>query len=349
MEPILLVGGTWDDEGGRPSKIVSAMQSVLQGTCHNGGHFADLVRIRETIPSEGETVWMANVPNDKEKIVADIKAQSPKTILATSKRNVDGKYGLMELIAHALKIKSNLFIEFSRDNPDGRLRGRLLDPLGNLWCDSTDFLQVAHALKKRLQQLGRFSRIGSRQAGAAMDVPDEAKFFGTVRGLADTFHALMHGASPERFLGNASFRCERGFPSFRAHDHVFVSRRDIDKRYIGREGFVAVDPASTETVLYYGDKKPSVDAPIQVRLYQHYPEVRYMVHSHVYAKDGLFTKRAIPCGAIEEFDEIKALFPERGTCRATINLLGHGSLVMSDDVEFVPHYYARKMPEPQAE
>lgn len=40
---------------------------------------------------------------------------------------------------------------------------------------------------------------------------------------------------------NVSFRCEKGFPSFRDKNIIYVSKRNMDKRMIGKEGFVAVN------------------------------------------------------------------------------------------------------------
>ena len=50
-----------------------------------------------------------------------------------------------------------------------------------------------------------------------------------------------------------------------------------------------------------------MDTPVQVRLYKTIPHINYIVHGHVYVKGAPFTKEAIPCGALEEVDEIMEL------------------------------------------
>jgi hypothetical protein len=184
----------------------------------------------------------------------------------------------------------------------------------------------------------------------SVPIPDEKEFFDYAKKVADTFHSLIHGSNPSRFLGNLSFRCEHGFPSFRTRDVIYVSQRDIDKRFIDKEGFVAVEPILDNVVNYYGDKKPSVDAPIQVRLYSYYNRLRWGMHSHVYIKNAPMTSIAIPCGAVEEFDEILELFPEGDMENVVVNLRGHGSLAMCSYLGYMKglQYYARPIPELQS-
>lgn len=108
--------------------------------------------------------------------------------------------------------------------------------------------------------------------------------------------------------------------------------------------------------MYSGPNKPSVDTPVQIRLYRELDHVNYMLHSHCYIKDAPFTKRAIPCGAVKEFDEIMSLIHEQNvdTCRNqyAINLVVHGNIIMWNnmkqfhkDIEPTLEYCCRNMPE----
>ncbi len=166
-----------------------------------------------------------------------------------------------------------------------------------------------------------------------------------IKSYAEIFHELIHPENAERFMGNASFRCMRGFPSYRKDGVIFVSRRNIDKRYIGRENFVAVKEKLP--IEYFGENKPSVDTPIQVRLYEQYQNIRYMLHSHTYIMDAPFTKSIIPCGALEEADEIIHLFPDKNMKSFAVNLKGHGSIMLGDTTKKLlnTQYYARPVPE----
>lgn len=182
-------------------------------------------------------------------------------------------------------------------------------------------------------------------------VPDETEFFDIIKEYADVFHELIN-PSPNvtRFLGNSSFRCQRGFPSFRKNGIIYVSKRNIDKRFIDKEGFVPTK-LSDEEVFYYGKNKPSVDTPIQLRLYSKLPHINYMIHAHVYIQDAPFTSHMIPCGGIQEVKEILNIIGnEYGSYNKdfySINLVGHGCIVMSSDTEKLKNlkYIGRVLPE----
>ena len=79
-----------------------------------------------------------------------------------------------------------------------------------------------------------------------------------------------------------------------------------------------------------------------------YGSVAYTLHSYNTNIDGApFTKNPIPCGAIEEYNEILNVYPEENTKDVTINLKGHGSLVMASNLEMfkdIP-YISRPSPE----
>jgi hypothetical protein len=141
-------------------------------------------------------------------------------------------------------------------------------------------------------------------------------------------------------------------PSFKKDGYVFVSQRNIDKQFISLENFV---PCYMEDgKLYYcGENKPSVDAPIQLRIYEALSHINYIIHSHCYIKDAPFTTKSIPCGAIEEVDEILSMvrkidsqYSEKPSIYQ-INLKGHGSLIMASDASLMKDvtYIGRQLPE----
>jgi hypothetical protein len=342
----LFVGGKFNDDGGRRSKIAHIVHEGIgkPDDYQNGGSFQELEQIVDSIDQYGLIYWFADVPNDKPKLVSEIKKKHKACVLVTSKNNLQGKYAFGDLVNRALRTKSNLLVEFS--NRGQRFQGRVLDPLGNVFLDhNEDFLLVGKVLGERARELMNYTRMGSRQIGEAKEIPDEKEFFSLIKSYAEKFHELVHGSNPERMMGNASFRCERGFPSFRKEGLIYVSRRNIDKRYIGREGFVAVK--GKLPLQYFGKIKPSVDTPIQVRLYQHFENLRYMLHGHVYVKGARFTDNVVPCGALEEADEVIRVFPDKSAVNLAVNLRGHGSLVLVDDVNRLKdiEYITRKTPE----
>jgi len=114
-----------------------------------------------------------------------------------------------------------LVLEFSKQ--DGLYAGRVFDPLGAIWCDyTTDFATVAGKLMSRLEYLASVTRVSSRSINTTLSLvpPDQDEFYALIKNYAEDFHRLMlPEEGVERFLGNASFRCNKsGFPSFRGEE-----------------------------------------------------------------------------------------------------------------------------------
>ena len=371
MNKLLIVGGTFDHEGGRPSGLVRSInksireKAVFDVTTVNGGWVEDLHD--EVLPSVVDykvVLWFANVSNDEVKL-RDVKAINPKCILITSKRNDDSKYTFAELISRALAIKANLTIEFSRQ--DKKFNMMLFDPLGNVFYDGLDVNELCEKLVSRTQQLIRFTRVPTVQdtKHEAPEVPGEADFFNFAHSCADIFHNLIRPVKgTERFLGNMSFRCQNGFPSFRGENGIiYVSRRNVDKSDINATSFVPTYLDDTNTVKYFGENKPSVDTPVQLRLYKLFPWANYMIHAHcyvdtsgIYGTEMFSTKNPVPCGALEEVTEIYNIIPKtindpEGTVRLynknaprllAINLLGHGCILIARDIEILKELQKHK-------
>lgn len=334
----IVVGGDWNTEGGRPSSYVAQLAVALKESSgslvrvFNGGNYGELRAILEgnVIQLGDVVVWMANVPNDLPKF-RSIKEAHPHSFLVATKRN-NGEYSFQELVNRALGMKANLCIDFRTTN-HAHIAGRIYDPLGVVWCDYTaDISALARVLVGRLREVLSFTRQSTVQIDPTpVPVPEKSHFLEQVRHYADVFHELIDpAAGVTRFLGNSSFRCTRGFPSMRGHEgRIFVSRRNVDKRFIDASAFVAVK-RDGDRVLYWGPQKPSVDTPIQLRLYEAFLNINYMMHGHVYVAGAPTTSRAVSCGAVEEVDEILQLLPDRSASYAAVNLLGHGCLIMAD-------------------
>jgi len=351
---VCIVGGSFDGARGKPSSLIDKIYARVEShghivQCFNGGDADALVPLLDVAGKHDVVFWFARVPNSYAKCVTDLKKRYPKVLLVTSKRNDNHKYSFGELVNRALGLKSNLVMEFYKFG--NRFQGRVFDPLGCVWAHSEDFDNLTDAVLARIKELRTFTREGSMCLGGATEVPyrdDLGAFYEIIKSNAKTFHDLIHPADGvERFLGNASFRCERGFPSFRSQGDIYVSRRNVDKRFVGPDAFVQVELIE-EGVGYYGGFKPSVDTPVQLRLYAHFPKIKYMLHAHTYIVGAPFTRRAISCGAVEEFDEIVGSVAKGiGYTFIALNLVGHGSIVLAADVEDLRgvKYYARNVPE----
>lgn len=362
---ILFVGGSFDDNGGRPSSVVTKFSNEISKnkdiklSVFNGGYFENIESILKLSIENDVVFWWANVPNDKPKI-RDAKSINSKVMLVTSKRNDNEKYNFSELINRALSAKANLCIEFSKH--EDKFCMMLFDPLGNCWFKGEDIKDCCDVLLKRLDFLQKITRQGTvnvnNEVGLSNDISKylqmiqgEEDFFDVIKDYAETFHKLINPApNVTRFLGNSSFRCQRGFPSLRKDGIVFVSKRNIDKRFIDIKGFVPTK-LYEGSVFYWGENKPSVDTPIQLRLYEKLKNIDYMIHAHVYIQNAPFTKNMIPCGGLQEVDEILQIIEnEFGSFDKdfyAINLIGHGCIVMSSDVEKLKriNYIGRILPE----
>ncbi len=366
MEAITIIAGTWDGEGGKRSKIADLIfngitkSGVFEETYfENGGSYGQLSLLSpDEIALLGRKdqviIWMPNVPNHLPKL-RNIKELYPKSILVSSKRNTDNEYAFQDIIAHALSRKSNLIIEFNRSSVEKKIVARLLDPLGNQWYSGSDMEELGVVIAKRAKQLIAITRMATIQSPEA---PYELKashelnaFIDDVRDAGEKFSELIRPANGiTRFLGNASFRCESGFPSFRTSEGmIYISKRNVDKTNMNLDSFVHVGMHNGK-VWYRGENKPSVDTPIQLSLYNMLPHIRYMIHSHVYVEDAPFTKQMIPCGGMQEVKEILWLIMEKELKHISsfaVNLKGHGSIIFMQSPWQYLHFkfYSRQVPE----
>jgi len=344
---ILIVGGSFDNSGGRPSGIIKKLSDAIADneafdavSVFNGGFFEQLNSLLEAAGEYDSVLWAPNVPNDYPKL-RDIKDRFRHIMLVTAKRN-NNEYNFHQLIARSLEQKANLTIEFTKKS-EKVYNMRLFDPLGNVWFDGKDAKKLASRLGYRLSDLKRFTRIPSLSTGNPfVDVPKEEEFFRFARNCSDIFHNLIQPApGTKRFLGNMSFRCQNGFPSFRCgRNEAFVSCRNINKSEICQGSFVHVKANESGPLVYDGEAKPSVDTPVQLLLYKNFPQIKYMIHAHCYFypldRAPIFTAHPVPCGAIEEVHEIIQAVDAAGMTDSdfiAVNLLGHGCILMSKTVK----------------
>ena len=368
---ILFVGGNWDLFGGKESKIVNEFAKYFPNvTVYNGGNYNDLNKILELSINYDTVIWWANVSNELPKI-RNVKDINYKTMLVSSKRNIDNKYSFQDLLQRSFALKSNLTIEFSKKNDLYSMK--LFDPLGNVWYEGTNIKECAKELIDRLnfiKSITRESTISKKENNGALAwffnmfkeeiyksdsnpiIPVKEVFLNLVKEYASKFaEATFETKDVKRFLGNASFRCPKGFPSFRDGKYIFVSKRNVNKEFISIDEFVPVFLENGK-IYYCGDSKPSVDTPIQVRLYELLPNINYMIHSHCYIDGAPFTQKSLPCGAIEEVKEILKLLEKEYNNDLNkdfylINLIGHGSIMMSKNPEQLMNInmIGRKLPE----
>ena len=343
----LIVGGTFDIENGKKSHIVETLHKSLGESwgCINGGN---IQYIRDFDPTGiNVLIWMPNVSNEEIKVIEDLKKKNPRMILIQSKRVIEKEYLPSDIIGRLLKSHSLLGIMITKES--GKYRYRLLDPLGNQWSDTDDISKIGETINHRLSYLLNLNRINSVKIDTDVEHKAPREFIDVIKNYGVEFTKYVNAINPNRLLGNASTRCAKGFPAIRMDDHILVTKRNVDKQTLSEDDFVLVERKMDSVVNYKGENKPSVDTPIQLKIFEHYPNVKYMIHGHVYVKGGIFTDNKIPCGYIEEFEEIEELVSCRETSNFKINLRGHGCLILSDNLSYleeqINNLYSRPFPE----
>lgn len=337
----LIVGGTFDNMGGKPSYIVSQLHRHLKWDFINGGDLGVL----ETVDFSKLSVllWMPNIDNSEDKILPNIKKINQKLLLIQSKRVIEKSYTENDVIGRLLQSHSALGIMITKDE---NYNFKLLDPLGNIWTDTQDTVELARAIERRVEHVLRMKRVRSKSVGPKRDFEIEPEFIGIIQNYGHQFTKFVNAINPNRLLGNASTRCARGFPGIRFDDRIFVTRRNVDKQTLSTDDFVEIMNNENE-IQYYGEAKPSVDTPIQIRLFNYYKNVNYMLHGHVYVENGLITDLKIPCGFINEFDEIVKLVPDANATNFIINLKGHGCLIMANNLDYFANQKLISRPFPE--
>lgn len=219
----------------------------------------------------------------------------------------------------------------------------LFDPLGTSWYEGYDLDKLVKKMLNRINFIMSTKREHTFKSLDISEIPENEKFFEYVRDVATIFHkTIEHAEGVTKFLGNASFR---------QNNKIYVTRRDVDKSLINKENFVECY-LDRDKVYYYGDYKPSKDTVVQIRLYKMLPNIDYIVHSHCYTKDGFFTSIPVPCGALDEIDEVLEVIKRYYNNNFNldyykINLKGHGCLILGKKLEDLKRteYITRNLPE----
>lgn len=127
----LLAGGVFDDEGGRASGYARKLFEALMGELPagsaralNGGRFEELEALSKGMGSVEALLWMADIPNDKPKLVNELREGAPGMRLVISKNNRLGKYGPEQLRERMERAGAAALVEFI-EGADGRVDARL--------------------------------------------------------------------------------------------------------------------------------------------------------------------------------------------------------------------------------
>jgi ribulose-5-phosphate 4-epimerase/fuculose-1-phosphate aldolase len=333
---MLFVGGSYDAGGGSGFGLTAQRIADALGATEavTGGTLDVLEAARSRASQVDVTVWMPSVHNEEPKAYP---VKRPGAILICAKVMRKG-YTRFDSVSRIFRMGANAVIEVHRYEPRG-YRFALVDALGNEWVHTEDLHEFADGVDRFLEWARGVIRKQSLQIPIIGDPPappsDLPVLVDIVRAVADRVENERGG----RYFGNASTRCMAMFPSERSEERVFVSARNVDKQRLEPEDFVCVQMrASLDAVYYYGSRKPSVDTPVQLKLYQRFPWLRYMIHGHAFAEGALTTSKYFPCGDMREVgsacDAVLELETKGQQKHAgAINLKGHGFLLYSDTLE----------------
>lgn len=274
----------------------------------------------------------------------DLKIKYPFSMLVMFLKNID----MEESMGISLKYKSNLTILLNE-------KIIMHDPLGCIWYIGNDLSECINIMIDRLIYLKSITRqktisLNNKNlvlnwyfdsfkeeehfSNKNLEIENQKDFLDLVKFYSNIYHQIM--IKPKNMVDSPRlFRCCKGMPSFKQDNFYVVSAREIENQYIEQSDLVAV--FKEEGKLYYtGNRKTSVDTPIHIKLYETFENINFIIHCHNYIDGAPFTSKSIPCGAIEEAEEIINTINKnynKNKNLYTVNELGHGSILMGKSIE----------------
>jgi len=296
----------------------------------NGGTFEDLpFNLTEDL-----ILWMPDISNEDEKHYPNKGAGS---VLVCSKFMRTG-YKRIDAVSRIFKMHGNAVIAIYKEKEICSFE--LIDALNNVWYsgDSIEFL--ADAIKSLYSFTKMSIRYGSEKSEDYQNnIRVSFSELASMTRLLNLNQALSERIMTQcgnRFFGNLSTRCQSLFPSLKGKIGTYVSPRNTDKNGLSVKDMVLCS-LENFTVIYHNGKKPSVDSPIQLLVYETVPEINFMIHGHAKLVDKKYsffvgkTNNYRLCGDVRETDEIlEAIQTETS---GIICLKNHGFLIFGEDLE----------------
>jgi len=176
----LIVGGTFNAEGGRASGYINKLAAALTAelplakvSLVNGGTYEALADEIEAVGAVTHLAWFADVPNDYPKLLPVLKKRYPAMVLVASKNNRKGLYSRDALYARMHAARNELLVEFA-DGPDGRLVASVLTAGATVALESSPSVEVvASCLAK---EFARFRTLVLPLAKTAYVTDDSESF-----------------------------------------------------------------------------------------------------------------------------------------------------------------------------
>jgi hypothetical protein len=176
----LIVGGTFNADGGRASGYINKLTAALREelpfakvSLVNGGTYEALAAEIEAVGAVTHLAWFADVPNEYPKLLPVLKRRYPAMVLVASKNNRKGLYNRDALYARMHAARNELLVEFA-DGPDGRLVASVLTAGATVALESSPFVEaVAACLAK---EFARFRALVLPLAKTAHVTDDSESF-----------------------------------------------------------------------------------------------------------------------------------------------------------------------------
>ena len=295
----LIVGGDFG-EVPKKSSIIDKIGIHFQGShTINGGSIETLTYLSQRLMGYELVIWMPNVSNETEKVYP--KKMNGTVLICSKVLRPDRDKG--DAVSRIFKMNANAVIAI--DTTEKPFTFHLIDALANTWYSETDIEALTNQIKDLFIWTKQSIRLNSKQS--SFDSNELVELNSNMDKLCDIVHTIANKVEDSRggrYFGNISTRCAAMFPSMRVPENiVLMSARNSPKKYLTGEDFV-ITKLKESIVLYNGDKKPSVDSPIQLSLYEKYSNINFIVHGHAFIKNILHTKHYCPCGDMREFEYI---------------------------------------------
>lgn len=326
---INIVGGV---PNGKPSKIIRKMSFFIKYllTDENNGNynFKNLKINNGALPKDIKdndlVLWMPDIDNEESK---NYPVKDKGAVLVCSKVMREG-YTLIDAVSRIFKMHGNAVIAIYK-NEDRKFRFQLVDALGNIWVDTQDIKELCYSILDLYSWTKGSIRVSLKKAEDSVISDISSSDKEKLQIFIDINKKLAYSVAEQcgnRYFGNYSTRCTKLFPSLRVDSDILVSPRNINKKTIEVNDMVPIYKG-----MYIGDRKPSVDTPVQLKIYNEVPWAHCMIHGHAYIEgDTPITKHYYPCGDMREAPEVISAI---GMGKKTINLKNHGFLVVAESIE----------------
>jgi len=330
----MIIGGNCGT-GKRPSSIINKIASYFDDVdVLNGCELDELPDI-----VTGLTLWMPNIDNTFYKFYP-YKTKGTCLIVSKVVRKEEAKdsneHNFFQAINRIFRMHGNAVIAIEKDSE--KFVFNLIDALGNIWISTSDIKKLTDAIKKFVVwNNGQVRKSIQKNDETIASIGNRLVIDRFMKLVRDNAKRIMDGTS-DRYFGNCSTRCMSSFPSINIDDAFLFSPRNISKTGLETSDMVYVTDEG-----YIGDRKPSVDTPVQLTVYKNLQNINFMIHGHAFFENVDTTKQYFPCGDMREVVEILKTVGKDSNFFA-LNLKNHGYLVGSENLEDLEDFLSNNIP-----